>query len=273
MQRFVAGRGGALRYQLPAGTSAATVTVTRNDGTVLVNAQAATNAGSGLFTYPLSIVHTVVTDLLQVAWTTNTGEIYSDRAEIAGGVYFTIAELRASSSKLTADKYPDDLVEAARVAAEAAIEDACGVPFVPRYFSQTGYNTRRSTSLGGLPPFVRSLRSATADGVAVDVSSAVLTNDDEFYLAGYWPTGTLVLHGEYGYDFVPPRVARAAVMLAGAYLFSPNSAISDRTMRHTNQHGETEIFVVAGRGGALFDIPEVNAVVELYGITRGAMVA
>jgi hypothetical protein len=276
VQRFVVGRGAELRYHIagPTSPSDVTVTVTRDIGTAIVTAQAATDATGGTFTYQLPVASTLQLDRLSVAWTADTGETYYDAAEIAGGEYFTVSDARALRAlRLTESPLYSDLdIAAARVAAETALEDACAVAFVPRYFSQTSYSARRQPLLA-IPRVarLRSIRSATADGVPVDVSSAVLLGDGTVYLATNWPAGSLVVRGEHGYDSAPPRVARAALKLAKSYLV--DSAISDRTMRHTNQHGETEIFVTEGRGGAEFSLPECNAVVDRYGVRSGFLVA
>jgi hypothetical protein len=275
VQRFVVNRGGTLRYQLPVGVISASATAVSDDPNAFdvdFSGAADVDPLTGLATYLVAPNLVTQPNRWTVSWIANTGEQYTDTLDVAGGEFFSIAQARSLKPLNNEIAYSDEQIAAARVAAETAIEDACGVAFVPRYFSATTYSAcRQMNRKPFLKPYLRAIRSASVNGVRQDISSVVVADDSAFWSYGSWPTGQLVIRGEWGYDAPPPRVARAALLLAKHYLVE--SGISSRTMRHTNAAGESDIFVTEGRGGAVFPLPEANAVVEEYGIRTGLMVA
>ena len=248
----------------------ATVTITRDNGTAIVTNVAATRTGVGVFAYPLTVAQNSLMDVLTARWTSSLG-VLETTTEVAGGFMFTIAQARALPPLNSTQTYSTQQIVDARTMAENAIEDACGVALVPRYFSHSTYSASTRPSLL-LKPRLRSLRSVTADGVAVSIATAVTTPEGSAELTDTsWPAGNLAITGEHGYDACPPRVARAALLLAKRFLVA--SPVSDRSMAHTNDDGSTDIFVTAGRGGAPTDVPEANAVIALYGVRAGLCVA
>jgi hypothetical protein len=107
----------------------ATVTITRADGTVLHTNAATTNAGTGVFTYSLSVSDTSLLDVLTLEWHIGT-QTFTTKIEVQGGFYFTISEALAIRDLV--GKSPSEIA-AVRTLAEQAFEDAAGVAFVPRY--------------------------------------------------------------------------------------------------------------------------------------------
>lgn len=181
--------------------------------------------------------------------------------------YFTIGEARRLSPLQDAETYPDAAIDAARVMAESALEDACSVAFVPREFT-VQVDGRGRCDL--LLPIVRPLTisAATIDGTAVVVGDVELYDDGRVYLERGWGAGrrNITLTGTHGYPSPPPRVARAAMLLAKRFLV--DSPVSDRATSMTTEDGTTQFLVTAGVRQAVFDVPECNAVVELYGMLR-----
>ncbi len=182
--------------------------------------------------------------------------------------YFTIGEARRLSPLGNAAVYPDAAIDAARVMAESALEEACCVAFVPREFT-VQVDGRGRCDL--LLPIVRPLAisEATIDGTAVVVGDIQLYDDGRVYLERGWSVGrrNIVLTGTHGYPAPPPRVARAAMLLAKRFLV--DSPVSDRATSLTTEDGTTQFLVTAGVRQAVFDVPECNAIVEQYGY-RGA---
>ncbi len=107
-------------------------------------------------------------------------------------------------------------------------------------------------------------------GVAVDSSVVSWTQSDgRVYREGGWTAGrrNVVITGTRGYPYPPPRVGRAALLLAKRFLV--DSPHSDRATSITTEDGTTQFLVTAGVRQAVTDVPEANAVIEEYGL-RGA---
>ncbi len=182
--------------------------------------------------------------------------------------YFTIGEARRLSPLQDAAKYPDADIDAARQLAESALEDACGVAFVPREFTER-IDGRGRTDL--LLPVVRPLAvtAVTVDGSTLsvgDLAGLELYDDGRLYFESGWSAGrrNVVVTGTHGYAAVPPLVKRAALRLAKWALV--DSPVSDRATSMTTEDGTTQFLVTAGVRQAVFDLPAANAVVELYGM-------
>lgn len=239
----------------------ATVTITRADGTNLYTDTAATNGPNGGFTFTLTPLDTALLDTLTATWKfTLGGQIQSLKTttEIVGGYHFGLDELRQMDPLQDQVKYPMAKLIEARTLAETALEDACGVAFVPRYSHRT-VQAYGDTTID-LGPKVRLVRSATLNGVASDVST--LTYSAGLAVSsGTWTSGVWTIGWEHGYDSCPPWVARASMLLARHFLVE--SPIDDRFSSVSTQDG-TFSMVTPGMRGALFAIPEINAVVDQY---------
>lgn len=256
----------------------ATVTIGRfSDETTLVNAQPATEAGTGVYTFTLTPAMTVGLDYLIVDWTATVGgQVQTVRqiVEVCGGFLFSLADARAIdglSKKLndgvTYRISSADIIRA-RTSVEQALERECGVAFVPRYARETvdGYGT---SSIMLQQPRVRTIRSASVSGTALDSTSlATIVPRATGVLNGYtWSSGTanVTVDYEHGHDFPPARVSRAALMLAKRWL--TGSPADDRATSVTTEEQTTTFYVPAA--GEPFDVPEANAVVREYGYIVG----
>lgn len=248
-----------------------TVTITREDGTALVTGGSATGTGASLRLFSLNTTQTAALDLLRLDWTSATLGTLTTYIEVVGGYLFTLADARALRPLDNTTNYPAANVIAARTLAEMALEDACGVAFVPRYARET--RTGKGCDLMPKNPRPLSLTSVTVNGSTV--ADAVI--DDEngaaaatFYRPGGWGSGrrNVTVKYTHGYPFPPPRVGRACLLLAKRFLV--DSPISDRVTTMTSSDGGTQFFVTAGVRDAVFDIPEANAVVQEYGVSGSA---
>jgi hypothetical protein len=240
----------------------ATVTITRADGTALVTDSLTVNGDSGGFQYVLTPAQTALLDLLTIDWTFTLGDqaqTLTTYAEIVGGFHFNLAEIRQSDPIDSQLQYSTDRLRRARTLAETAIEDACGVAFVPRY-------TYRSVNAYGgslidLAPQVTRVRSASYNGTALtDTELANLTYAGAVD-GGSWTRGVWTVGYEHGYRTCPPWVSRATMLLAKHFLV--DSPVDDRFTSVSTADG-TFTMVTPGVRGAMFSIPEVNAVVEQY---------
>ena len=112
-----------------------------------------------------------------------------------------------------------------------------------------------------------------------------LYDDGRLYLATGWSTGwsasspgaatrgrrNVVIKGTYGYPYPPPRVSRAALLLAKRFLV--DLPVSDRATSLTTQDGTTQFLVTAGVRQAITDVPECNAVIREYGVRQAFAIA
>lgn len=245
-----------------------TLTITREDGTVLASALTTTGTGAAARSYNLTgATHTVSLDVLRLDWLSATKGPLTTYAEIVGGFLCTLSELRATAPLTNVTLYPSADLAWGRTVAEAALEDACGVAFVPRYgrdkFDGPGTNDIL------LPPRLLSVESVTVGGTTVDVSTLELYRDGRLYNPAGWTEGrrNVVVKFTHGYRSPPPRVGRAARLLAKRFLVQ--TPVSDRAISMTNEDGAIQYMVTAGVRGAVFDVPEANAVIQEYGVAQG----
>jgi hypothetical protein len=248
---------------------AATVTITRADGTALVTDAAAADLGTGVFGYTLTPTHTALLDTLTATWTyirATYEEQVQTTVEVVGGFLFTISEFRAlGGGYANTTNYPASAVEDMRTTVEQALEDACDVAFVPRYTRETISGTGGTDVLLRWPK-VRAFRSVSIDDA--DVTSVVALREGLGYLSTGWTfgRGNVVVAYEHGWDTPPMRIRRAALLLAKQWI-TPGAA-DDRAINMSNDTGTYALFQ-AGVRGHTFSIPEVQAAVDAYSMRVG----
>ena len=115
-----------------------TLEITRADGTVLVAAGASTSGvTTAPRTYNLTTTHTALLDTLKITWTSTLKGTLVSYVEVAGGFLFSISQARALKPLDNVTNYPTAVLKDMRITVEQALEDACGVAFVPRYERET----------------------------------------------------------------------------------------------------------------------------------------
>lgn len=248
----------------------ATVTITRDDGTVLTTSAATTNTGTGTFSYQLTSTHTNLLDELHADWTaTVAGSSMTVRTwvQVAGGYLFSLDQARQTPPLDDTATYPAAKVQEYRTLAEEALEEACGQAFVPRYNSERVDGDTRLTTIW---PNVRAVRSVTIDGSPVgDLSDVVKLDTGVLYRPSGWPegVGNVIIRYEHGMNFPPARVSQAALTLAKNWLVK--GPLDDRMTSLATEDG-TFALLTPGVRGVRFGIPEVDAVVaEFGGLRRG----
>lgn len=277
MQRIVQGRSATLQHAFHENgvatnpsPDAATIGITRDDGTVLVAAgTATTDTGTGVVSYTLTPTQTALLDSLTVTWTATFGgqpQAFKEIVEVAGDVLFTIAQARAVKPLDNATAYPLAAITEARVMVETALEDACGVAFVPRYKRLTVSGD--GSGLLMLPPRTTAIRSVTRAGVAftsLELADILLQPSGLAYYPSGWTAGNgnLVVGVEHGYPYPPPRVTQAALTLAKNWLV--RGPIDDRSTSFSTEDG-TFLLSTPGMRGATFGVPEVDATVSAYSL-------
>jgi hypothetical protein len=279
MQRIVQGLSATLQHTFYSdGVAAdpspatATVTITRDDGTDVVTSQAATRLSAGVFTYTVTPIHTVLLDTWTVGWTATFGgqsQTFEDIVEVAGGPLFTLAEARSLKPLDSLTAYPTAAIVEARTMVETALENACGVAFVPRYGREIVSGDGTTTLM--LVPRLRSIRSVSVDGVPIAAPSLAgikVLSSGVAYNPAWWAGGfaNLEIAYEHGHDFPPPRVSQAALLWAKNFLVK--GPIDDRTTSVVSEDG-TFALSTPGMRGATTGIPEVDAVISQYSLQVG----
>ncbi len=274
MQRILKGAPNTIQTTLLVGevltdsSTAVTVTVIRDDGTVLVTDAATTHPSTGVYQYTLTPTHTSRVDVLTAQWTaTIAGEemTLETFVEVVGGFYFTLADARASDADLVSTtKYTTAQIREARDEVEDECETICGVSFVRRYRRVTLSGDGCATLL--LPNlFVRSVFGISVGGVALteDELADVVVEDIGRV---YWRSGVFAqdrlnvdVMYEHGFDAPPSDVRRAALTRLQHRLFAKHTAVPDRATAFVAGEGGNFSLATPGKGGSETGIPEVDA--------------
>lgn len=237
----------------------ATVEVLRENGTVLVAAGAAATSGgtAGRFEYTLTTAQTALLDVLTIRWTTGNLGTIETTVEVVGGFLFSLADARRDKDLTNTTKYPAAELIRVRTLAETALEEACGVAFVPRY-GRDVVDGNGGSSLLLDQPRVSAIRAVSVDGTALSAA--------EFDLRGVWGRGysNAEITYEHGYRTPPLRVSQACLLLAKQWAIQ--GPIDTRSTARVSADGGFEYLATPGRQGATFGIPEVDAVVMEYGL-------
>jgi hypothetical protein len=250
-----------------------TVGITRADGTVLVAAGAATSGTSTApRTYNLTTTHTALLDRLLVTWTSTLKGTLVSYVEVVGGFLFGIAEARALKPLDSVTNYTTAAIIDMRTTVEQALEEECGVAFVPRYTRETVNGPGTMTLLLKWPK-VTAIRSALVGTTTLTSTDlAALTYGLGGVVGGYaWTAGigNLTVGYEHGYPTPPAEIRRAALTLAKMWLVGQRSPIDDRAITFNTTDGGTYSLAVPGRNGSHFGHPDVDIAVDRYSLRVG----
>lgn len=242
----------------------------RDRAGTLVQAGAAAEGAGEPGSYTFVAAPRAALGLLDVAWTaTIDGHVTTVNTwyEVVGSHVTTVARLRRRHPLENSGKYPGWALELGRDLATYALEDACGVGFARRRHEHTAFDTH---VMGALAlPHARDIAvvSAEVNDVPLDADGLALIRAGRggYVTRDYGGFGNrATLTYEHGYANAPPRVAGAVERLAAEWLQEEiDDGIPDRAISVSSDAGTMQL-VTAGTFGNLFDIPEVNAVVQAY---------
>lgn len=253
------------------------LTITREDGSVIAAAQPTSGTGVAVRTFNLTAAtHTNALDFLTLSWLSASKGTLTTSVEVCGAFLTSLAELRATNPLNDVVTYPTADLIAYRTLAEAALEWACGVSFAPRYFRLLVDGTGTCDVL--LPPRPLSVASVTVDKSSTSAGT-VLTADQLTDLRLYpdgrvynplgWSAGrkNVEVRGSQGFAQVPPYVGRAVKKLVKRFMM--DSPVSDRATSMTNDSGGYTYLLTAGMKDQVFDIPDALVCVQAYGVSSG----
>lgn len=264
--------------------SSTTVTVAIVDANgASVSSGNATSTGSGRYTYALP--GQSQTKLLTVSWTgTISGAVVveEDTVEIVGAFMFTLAEGRTSDSSLNdTGKYPTARLEAGRLATEMECEEICDRSFAPRYARVVLDGTGTDELLLAGYHDIRAIRAvkmaSRADEAftaltAAELAALIITPDRILQRVdrATWTEGrdNVVVELEYGLDYPPADLKRAALVRFKDFLNVDKSRIPDRALSWTNSDGTSYRMSIpdAYRTG----IPYVDGIYGRYSLRANA---
>lgn len=252
---------------------AVTVSITKDDGTVIAQDLPATKpaATTGEYRFALSPAQTGDLDLLTAVWKCTVGglaqELVTDH-EVIGGFYASMREMRSQKDLEDVAKHPTESLIAARIWCQAVFERFCGKAFVPRYASEildaegTDY-----FDLTSLP--LRSLRQARVSGNLVaaedlakwipDATGRVVREGSPFVKARQ----SLWVAYEYGLDAPPEDLKRAALIYIRWLMLEEYTDITERATGYTSEGGGTFDIAVPDEEHPT-GLPAVDAVLLAY---------
>ncbi len=252
----------------------ATVTITRDDGTVIAADAVTADEGTGVASYTLTPAETAVLDVLRFDWeATFSGQVqtFSEYAEVVGGHFFTVAQARATDPLNNTVKYPTQAVIDARTFVETELENTCGVAFVPRYGRKILSGEGGPTVM--LPPRVTAVRSVKVDGVAMagpDLATIRVLPTGEAYLPSRWIKGfaNYDIVYEHGLPNGPEIVGASQVALTWVKNHLVKGPIDDRTTAFSTEDG-TFSMSTPGVRGAVTGLPYVDSFIQRHDLTTG----
>lgn len=257
-------------------TGTVTVGVVRADGsTVLAAGTATTSGATGVRTVSLPAADNDQLDVLTCTWTNGTSTV-TTTVEVVGAYYASTKQMR-DSDEVLADtrKYPAAALVAARRSVETEFEDYCRAAFVPRYRRVRLDGSGMDEQL--LPDvYVRrilSVRVYDTDGTyeaftagevaAIEVadSGVVRRTDGEVFDRG---DHNLVVEYEHGLDRPPSDLADAFFQRLRDVVNRSHRGVPDRAATFTSDVGGTYSLLVAGRGGSITGIPDVDVALRRH---------
>lgn len=213
-----------------------TVTVTSDDGTVIDTDASTTHNGTGTFEYVLDAL--AEPDLLRLEWTatfSGTPQTIRTTAEIVGGYYASIAEIRDGDPSLASlTDYPWSAIDAARAEAEDEAERIMGRSFVSRYRRDRNLRVGDDGCIRTRMAHVTALRaiSATSFGDAATIShtDCRIVGDDVVWTG--LPCGSLVslgyVHG--GIQDPPYELVQKGILVRARQIAQrPSQAVPSST--------------------------------------------
>lgn len=240
--------------------STPTVTATSAAGQT-VTLGSVTNPSSPAGVYTVTVQGLTNPDLLTLTWTgavSSVDQRYVQQVDVVGGVYASLAEIRAMEGVNHPTKHSTARILELRDEFEELAERFTGKAWVPRFAQETLRDAELTHT------FPRSLLSVVdADSVAITFTDWLLTEDGDITdhyghpirVYGTWPFTVKYLHGA---DLPPVGLVDACKSFVRSKLLADGNRVARDTLRQTDPAGITEQFSTpdwnAGRPTGLLDV-------------------
>lgn len=248
---------------------AVTVTITKPDGSVLVN-NAGTSHGPALSgKYSYNLAPQVDLRQLKVNWTglfSGVSATLTTFVEIVGGFYFTLYEARNSDPVIAGNsvKYTNDMLEEGRLFVETEFERICKRAFVPRGAYETFAGTNSPYLILENPEITR-VTSLKVDGVDwtskvfnYDLTRTLQIVDGNYFPSSIYGESNISIEYEYGQIAVPADIKRAALKRLRSVVIGSTGRIDERaTMMTVPEFGAFSL-ATPGMRGSFTGLPEVD---------------
>lgn len=255
--------------EAPASPTSVTVTVRRENGTVLDTESVAVIAG--VCTYGLAPQSDL--DIITLEWTGTLGgtiQTLTTEVEIVGGFICELADLRALDTISNATKYPAAKLAETRAFCEDKFERATRRTFVPRY-ARAVLDGNGSSTLWLRHGEARRIIGATVDGTAVVTTAWKLSPAGRVRAPSSFPTGSEVeIRYEHGARFVRGDIKAAALTYIRYLLVTGTDKINDRTLS-MSADGMVSTMATAGPNRPT-GLPSVDSTLIDYRAPRPSMV-
>lgn len=273
MLRVLVGQPNVLSVPRDTKPTSATVTIIRDRDTASLVTAASCTMEADRVTYSLAAQDTVssLTATFTIVDANGTSTI-SIPVQVVGTRTASLNDCRRLRPLDDVNKFPDELIEQTITQIEDQLEAACGVSFVPVERVRVKYDGNGTGELFTRHARPQSISAITLSDqvvtqVLTDADLAAVRIDEE---AGvllrpiyYWLKGrrNITVTGIFGYAQVPGLVKQAVA--EGVRHALVESRIDARAQSITSEDGTAQL-VTAGVRGALFSIPALNQVVQMY---------
>lgn len=242
-------------------TGTVTVEVTDEAGDVVVPSTGASLEGVGTGTYSIPIPAQSQLNRLYATWTgTLDGSAFERTtiADVVGGVYFEIAELREQSGLDDESIFSDALLVNARAAAEDLIETATGLAWVRRYRREVRDGPDSCSLIVKMYPEVI---AASVSGTSV---SPEAYDDGELYLSSGWGCirRSIIVEYEHGLRVPPEDLRRATLRYARVVALDFKSRIPERAIQMNTEAGSFQLALASRERPTGY--PEIDAILQQH---------
>lgn len=273
MVRLLKGAPGTISIPRDTKPTSATVTITRDRDSASIASAAACTVEADRVIYSLAAQSTVssLTAVFTIVDGNGTSTV-TVPVQVVGRRTATVSDCRRLRPLDDHNRYPDELIEQTITEIEDQLEQAAGVSFIPVERVSVRHDGSGTTELLTRYARPQSISAVTTSDLlttttwsATDVNAIVLDEQAGVLIRQLytWPKGrrNITLTGVFGYAEVPGLVKQAVV--EGVRHSLVESRIDARAQSITNEDGTAQL-VTAGVRGALFSLPALNQVVQMY---------
>lgn len=230
--------------------------ITGSDGSTVIAAGTDADEAETLRTIDIDAQEV---DLLTATWIGENATAVT-LIDVVGGVYFTVAELRANEKAvINPDDYPIADIQSKRQIAETIFEQPSKTSFVPRFYVLVP--SERFASQQG----IRSVRWVEFTDGSFETDSDDILNSVEIANEGIYVSRSVKRVGVVvGFDVPPPDVWRASMRYVRHMLTEGTTNMDMRVMASSLPDGQIQQFATPGLSLWVTGLPEIDEVIKRY---------